>query len=157
MAEYNIHPNDVYNIDEKGVMIGVLAKQRVICSRRTKNPKTTQQGSREWVSLIKCISSDGRVLSPYVIFKTKVIYKDWVKALPDSYICASERGWTDDELCLKWFKEVFEPETREGKKGEWRILLFNGHGSHVSKAVVDFCEEKKILLLCLLAHSTYIL
>ena len=64
-------------MDEKGVMIGVLAKVRVICLRKHKKTRTTQQGSREWVSLVECISSDGRVLSPYVIFKAKVLLKDW--------------------------------------------------------------------------------
>jgi hypothetical protein len=38
-VEYNIYNNDVYNIDEKGIMIGILAKVRVICSRKTKAPK----------------------------------------------------------------------------------------------------------------------
>jgi hypothetical protein len=56
-------------MDEKGVMMGVLAKLRVVVSRKNKKPYMTQHGSREWVSLIECISSDGRVLSPYVIFK----------------------------------------------------------------------------------------
>jgi hypothetical protein len=88
-------------MDEKGVMMGILAKVRVICARKTKKPKITQQGSREWVSLIECISSNGRVLSPFVIFKAKVLYKDWINALPNGHICASERGWTDDELCIE--------------------------------------------------------
>lgn len=156
-AEYNIHDDDVYNMDEKGVIMGILAKVRVICSRKTKKPKITQQGSREWVSLIECISSSGQVLSPFVIFKAKVLYKDWVKALPNGHICASEKGWTDDELCVEWFQRVFEPETSKVKKGEYRMLLFDGHGSHVTPEVVRFCEEKKVILLCLPAHSTHIL
>jgi hypothetical protein len=51
-------------MDEKGVMVGVLAKLKVVCSRSNKKPYITQLGNREWVSLIECISLDGRVLSP---------------------------------------------------------------------------------------------
>lgn len=36
--EYNIRDNDMYNIDEKGVMIGVLAKLRVVVSHSQKKP-----------------------------------------------------------------------------------------------------------------------
>ena len=76
MKKHDIHLDDVYNMDEKGIMMGVLAKLKVICSRKHKKMRITQQGKREWVSLIECISSNGRVLSPYVIFKAKALNKD---------------------------------------------------------------------------------
>jgi hypothetical protein len=37
----------VYNIDEKGVIIGVIAKLRVVVLRKNKKPYITQQGKRE--------------------------------------------------------------------------------------------------------------
>jgi hypothetical protein len=43
------------------------------------------------------------------------------------------------------------------RKGEWRLLLFDGHGSHLIKEVVSFCQKHKIVLLCLPSHLTYIL
>jgi len=112
------------------------------------------------VSLIECISSDGRVLSPYVIFKAKNLLKDWYNEFrkEGGGTCAvSNRGWTDDELCLEWFKIIFEPETSKVKNGEYRILLFDGHGSHLTRQVVEFCLKKKIILLCLPSYSTYLL
>jgi hypothetical protein len=156
-AKYNIHDDDVYNMDKKGVMMGVIAKLRVVVSRKNKKPYMTQQGKREWVSLIECISLDGRVLSPFVIFKCKALLKDWYKNFPGGHIAASNRGWTDDELCLEWFQRCFDPETEKTRKGEYRMLLFDGHGSHVTRAVAQFCEEKKIVLLCLPSHSTHLL
>ena len=137
--KYNVHDDDVYNMDKKGIMIGVLAKLRVICSRKHKQNRTTQQGKREWVSLIKCISLDRRVLSLYVIFKAKLLLKDWYNEFRKDRggTCAiSNQGWTDDELCFEWFKIVFKPETSKVKKGEYRILLFDGHGSYLTREVV---------------------
>jgi hypothetical protein len=95
MKKHGIHPDDVYNIDEKGIMMGVLVKLKVICLRKHKKTRTTQQGKREWVSLIECISSDGRVLSLYVIFKAKALNKDWYNEFrkDGGGICAvSDRG-----------------------------------------------------------------
>ena len=69
----------------------------------------------------------------------------------------SDRGWTDDELCVEWLKHCFEPETAETQKGKYRMLLFDGHGSHITQEVRLFCEEKKIILLYLSNHLTHIL
>jgi hypothetical protein len=85
------------------------------------------------------------------------LLKDWYKHFPEGHIAISDRGWTDDELCLEWFKLCFDVETAKTQKGEYRMLLFDGHGSHVTRAVIEFCEQKKIILLCLPSHSTHIL
>jgi hypothetical protein len=156
--EYNIHDDDVYNMDEKGVMMGVLAKLHIVVSRSQKKPFITQPGSREWVSMIECICRDGRVLSPWIIFKGKQQLHAWFSEhFPDGHICVSPQGWTDNELCLEWLKLCFEPETAETQKGEYRMLLFDGHASHVTVDAIKYCEEKKIILFCLPKHSTHLL
>jgi hypothetical protein len=69
---YNIDTQDIYNIDKKGFIQGVIRKQKVIVLREEKfrgKSYVTQYGNREWTSLIKCVSIDGRILSPWVIFK----------------------------------------------------------------------------------------
>lgn len=37
------------------------------------------------------------------------------------------------------------------------MLLFNGHGSYLTREVVQYCLKKKIILLCLPSHLTHIL
>jgi len=58
-------------MDEKGIMMGLIGKVRVIVSKYDKKIYMTQPGNREWVSLIECISLDGRRIRPWVIFKAK--------------------------------------------------------------------------------------
>ena len=69
----------------------------------------------------------------------------------------SENGWTDNYTGHKWFEEYFEKETREQQKGEYRMLILDGHSSHVTTSVIRFCVSNKIPLLCLPAHTTHIL
>jgi hypothetical protein len=64
-------------MDEKGVMMGVTVKMRVVVDRGTNHPNMTQPRGREWVSLIECICSNGRVLSPGIIFRAKQHLKSW--------------------------------------------------------------------------------
>ena len=67
----------------------------------------------------------------------------------------SSNGWTDNELGLEWLQKCFEPETRDGD--EYRLLILDGHASHVSTKVIKFCLASKIIPLCLLAHTTHLL
>jgi hypothetical protein len=75
IKEYDIQPEDRYNMDEKGAMMGVIGQQRCIVSKAEKRPKYAQDGNREWVTLIECVSFLGAVLSPWIIFKGKVQQK----------------------------------------------------------------------------------
>lgn len=51
----------------------------------------------------------------------------------------------------------FEPQTRKTLKGKYRLLIFDGHASHISTKVIQFCISNDIILLCLPAHTTHIL
>ena len=60
--EYDVQIEDTYNMDEKGFAMGLLGKHRVICPKG-QTSTLTQDGNREWVSLIECSCADGEVLS----------------------------------------------------------------------------------------------
>ena len=98
-------------MDEKDIMMGALEKIRVIISKYEKRQYMTASGSREWASLMECISAAGKALSPWIIFKGKVHKASWMKALHSDHIALSDNGWTDNELGLAWLKDCFEPET----------------------------------------------
>ena len=42
-------------------------------------------------------------------------------------------------------------------KGKYRLLILDGHTSHVSLPFIEYCEEHNIIPLCLPPHSTHIL
>jgi hypothetical protein len=142
-------------MDEKGIMMGFIGKVRVIVSKHDKKIYMTQPGNREWVSLIECISLDGRLTRPWVIFKAKQHQKAWFSAFPEVHIGLSDNGWTDNEIGLEWLKKCFEPETRCGD--EYRLLILDGHASHISTKAIKFCVASKIIPLCLPPHTTHLL
>jgi hypothetical protein len=41
MAKHNIHIDDVYNMDEKGILMGVIKEVKVIVSKHEKSQKTS--------------------------------------------------------------------------------------------------------------------
>jgi 4-hydroxybenzoate polyprenyltransferase len=102
-----------------------------------KNP-----GSRTWTTIIECISALGRALTPLVILKGKTLQRSWFPeklTLLDNWdFTAREKGWTNDEIALRWLKTIFIPQTKPTKKGDKRLLIIDGHGSHASD---DFMFE----------------
>ena len=55
-------------------MMGVALRCKVICKKDPREGKLTQDGSREWVTVIEAVSGDGRVLWPMIINKGKAHY-----------------------------------------------------------------------------------
>jgi hypothetical protein len=71
--QYNIQPHNCYNMDEKGFLIGYLQKVRRIFPKalmeKQKLLGTSQDGSREWITLLATICADGSSLPPALIYK----------------------------------------------------------------------------------------
>ena len=97
---------------------------------------------------------DRRILKPWIIFKAKQQQKAWHEVLKEGHIAVSENGCTDNELGLTWLEWCFTKETAISQKGEYRMLILDGHASYISNAAIEFCISQKIILLCLPAHTT---
>ncbi|KAK7997708.1 hypothetical protein PG989_005748, partial [Apiospora arundinis] len=54
----------------------------------------------------------------------------------------SNKGWTNDEIAVKWLKDVFIPETALNDPNDARLLILDGHGSHITD---DFIARKNAL------------
>lgn len=157
--ENDIHPDDTYNMDEKGFAQGDQGKQKTIVPKSYAAIRT-QCGNREWVSVTEGVSSSGWWLPPWIVFKGKTQQRSWRDIIkqyePDGQTATSEKGWTDNELRLEWLHH-FHTHTINYTKGEFRLPILNGHDSHISSAVIEFALQYKIILLCLPAHATHFL
>ena len=160
---HNIKPNAISNVDEKGFLLGQTAKAKVIGRRGKKNPYVKQHGSREMVTLIEAVTASGFVYPPFLITKGKVHTANFFRNLDkkkhsDILIAKSAKGWTDDELGMEWLRRVYEPYSRKLiSPGEKRLLILDGHFSHVNEQFIDFCESHNVALFCLPPHSTHLL
>jgi hypothetical protein len=72
MAEYDLQPENTYNMDEKGFAIGVTGRSKRIFDKVLYSKKQFKQslhdGNREWVTLLACICADGTALSLGIIY-----------------------------------------------------------------------------------------
>lgn len=69
----------------------------------------------------------------------------------------SENGYNESAICLWYIKEHFDPLTVELVDGvpRHRLLIMDGHGSHLTLELIRYCIDRNIHLLCLPGHSTH--
>jgi hypothetical protein len=102
-------------------------------------------------------------LSPSLIFKAAngAIQTSWVDAVQAGnhsvFTTSSPSGWSNNDIGLHWLKEVFERETRRHASTGYRLLLLDGHGSHVTMDFINYCHDHKILLAVYPPHATHTL
>ncbi|GAT20719.1 hepatocellular carcinoma down-regulated mitochondrial carrier protein [Aspergillus luchuensis] len=85
--QYDIHPDDIWNADEKGFMLEIPQgrTQKTIISKKSLQHKASRllALSEDWVSTIECCNTGGRVLAPYVIFKGNAVESSRKKMIRD--------------------------------------------------------------------------
>ena len=57
---------------------------------------------------------------------------------------------------MEWLQEVFEPQTRHRTIGRYRLLILDGHGSHITPEFDKFCKKNFILTECMPPHSSHL-
>ena len=167
MEEYNVQPLHIFNMDEKGFQLGRIGRSKRIFSKALYEQKGLRQaledGLSEWITVMACICSDGKVLSPSLIFQGSngAVQSSWVDAIQEGehsvFVTSSPSGWSNNDIGLAWLKQVFERETRRYASTGYRLLLLDGHGSYVTTEFIEYCHEHKILLAVLPPHATHTL
>ncbi|OBS16281.1 hypothetical protein FPOA_27642 [Fusarium poae] len=155
-----IKPENTVNVDEGGIMAGFGLDSLVIGSsdpRRKAFLKGSQ--SRTWTSFIEAVTADGRLLKPGIIFKGKELQKQWFidefNKIADWYYITSDNGWTDNHIAVEWLKEVYLPQTQPADESDARLIILDGHGSHVSDEWMATCFLNNVYCCYLPAHCSH--
>jgi hypothetical protein len=157
-AKYGILDKDTHNFDETGFMMGMISAQMVFTgSEKQSNPKKIQPSNRDWVTIIQGVCAAGWVIPPFIIFGGKVLITSWYPGLPRDWVIeTSTNGWTTNELGVKWLKH-FNAHTKACTRGAYCLLIVDGHESHNSHKFYQYCNEQKIITLCMPPHLSHLL
>ena len=164
---YDVEPENTYNMDEKGFMIGAIGRQKRIFSKRLFKKRQYRQqlqdGNREWISLLACCCADGTFIPPALIYAadSENIQNVWVEDVKVgehmAFFGVSQSGWSNDSLGMAWLQQVFQRYTSKKARRRYRLLLVDGHGSHLTEEFLEYCHRQKILLAVYPPHSTHTL
>ena len=70
LCKYKFKPHNMYNMDEKGFLLGVSHRAKVIVRRGWQNAEETTDGSRDWITAVETCSTTA-MLSQMIIYKGK--------------------------------------------------------------------------------------
>ena len=152
---------DMYNMDETGWRIGIGKGYIVVTMEPRKKLVLTDPDNRDYISSIECISAsdDGFALPSYLICAGKWILEKWCieNELDDqTKIDVSESGYSTDDIAMHWLKH-FDRHTKKRQHGAWRMLIMDGHGSHMHLDFLNYASKHKIALFVFPSHSTHLL
>ena len=82
-------------------------------------------------------------------YKDNIIPHDWS-------IGVSDNGWTTDKIGLTWLS-LFHKHTKDRTVGTYRLLVLDGHNSHVNPEFDQFSLDHNIIVVCMPAHSSHLL
>jgi hypothetical protein len=78
IKDYDVQLQNIYNMDEKGFSLGTMTKQYRIFTKAAVQKKRvlghSQDGNREWITILATICADGTWCPPAVIFAGKSGY-----------------------------------------------------------------------------------
>ncbi|ERF75560.1 hypothetical protein EPUS_08972 [Endocarpon pusillum Z07020] len=162
IEKYNITAENIYNWDEKGLLIGQSSiKKRILTKEAYERGRicySQEDGNREFISLLACVCADGTALPPALIYQgaSNDLQSSWMEDLHESdkaYFTSSANGWTCDALGLAWLR-LFDKNTRS-KGSRRRLLIVDGHSSHINWSFIKLADSLRILIFILPPHTTH--
>jgi DDE superfamily endonuclease len=143
-----------------GSSIGTANGGHVVVDDSVSTAYEAQPGRQEWVTAIECISATGEKIPPLIIFKGTNLLTTWLpQPLPPGWMFScNESGWTSNYHGMGWI-EHFDARTRGNLQSpdEYRLIICDGHDSHISAGMVNFCIQNRIDLLLLPPHSSHLM
>jgi hypothetical protein len=164
MQEYGIDERNTYNMDEKGFFVGRTTRSKRVFSKASLAQKertaALQDGNREWVTCIACVCASGDALPPALIYQGIArIQSSWVDDLVAEqhkiFVSHLPSGWSNNEIGLAWLHQVFERNMKAKAYCGWRLLILDGHSSHLMPGFIDFCDQNQIILAIFPPHSAH--
>ena len=164
--KYNYEPENIYNMDEKGFLIGMVQKTKRIFIKawleQGKLQGAAQDGNRTWITLVAYICADGTSLPPSLIYPAtsgniQDVWLDDFKPDDSCYFASTPSDWTNDEMALQWLTGIFDRHTKQkaGQGRKTRLLILDGHNSHININFLEWAEKHNIHIYAFPPHTTH--
>jgi len=150
----DVPPDNIFNYDETN-FVDDPGKKLVVVRRGTKHPEVIKDTSKTSISVMFCVSADGKMLPPYTVYKAKHIYPTWIEGGVDGAgYNRNDSGWFDMSMFEDWFITCFLPACHnlDGPK----VIIGDNLASHLSLEVIQLCEKNNIHFVLLPPNATHL-
>lgn len=154
----SIQPRRVFNADETGVPLNPKPPA-VLAPKGSKNVyNIVDNNEKENVTVLITANAEGTIAPPMVLFAGKSVPKDAARVAPANFSFGfSDNGWMTAKNFYEYMANVFLPWLEKSKIERPIIFFIDGHSSHMTLPLSQFCDENKIVLVALFPNATHIL
>lgn len=150
----------VFNADESGFNCDP-SRIRAIGSKGKALCRISGGSGRESITVLACVSADGKALPPLIVFKGAGVQARWTSenAYPGTLYAASTNGWMEEPQFYQWFTNGLIPYIKELRisknlPDQAALLLYDGHCSHMSVRLIEEAIKQNIVLMKFPSHLT---
>lgn len=92
-------------------------------------------------------------MPPFIVYKGLHLYDSWTKnGPPGAWYAVTKSGWMEDTVFESWFKQFVISVTHIEKP---LLLIFDGHGSHLTFNTIKNAMDNNIIILCLPPNTSH--
>ncbi|KAJ8912480.1 hypothetical protein NQ315_014580 [Exocentrus adspersus] len=152
------NPSRILNADESGFAL-CPKTGKVLGPKRYKNLYEVSHGNpKENLTVLVTFTADDRLCPPVVVFPYVKPPRVIVESMPPSWILGkSDSGWMRGDIFFEFVANGLNKWLDDQKIKRPVLFLVDGHRSHMSLQLSQFCDENKIILYALPPNSTHIL
>ena len=154
--ENHLTPDRIFNLDESGLATDTRC-QNVFVSKMDRDTylRSATCGKLTY-SVLFCASACGVFMPPFVVYKGLHLYESWTTGGPDGAAYAvTKSGWMEETVFESWFLKMFLAQVKDMTKPV--LLIYDGHGSHLSYNTVHQAIENDVIILCLPPSTSHAL
>jgi DDE superfamily endonuclease len=138
--KWGILDDDISNFDKTGFPISVINGEYVIVPTDCDVVYQADPANREIVTSVETLNYRGQKVPLMIIFLGAYHLRKHFDNDMDSDIlfARSQSGFSNNKLGLVYLKH-FDRFTKALTKGKYRMLIFDGHSSHITQPFIDYC------------------
>ncbi|TGZ32087.1 Tigger transposable element-derived protein 6-like protein [Temnothorax longispinosus] len=154
----DIHPSRIYNLDESAFFL-VPKADRVLARKGSKSVyKVVHGDEKESLTVLFIVNAEGIMLPPMILFWYERTPAAVTNSLPPGWIAGNtERGWMTADSFYNYITTKFHPWLVKNNIQFPVLLYVDGHASHLTLALSQFCKTNQIELIALYPNATHIL
>ncbi|XP_037033041.1 uncharacterized protein LOC119072027 [Bradysia coprophila] len=150
-------PERVFNMDEKGFIL--TPNNEVVLVKRGNKAvyNRSKNDEKECVTALLGGSASGKMTPPMIIHSYKRMPSAVLANNPAKWsVGISDNGWQTQQTFHDYITNIFYKWLLEEKVPLPVLLFIDGHKSHVSLTLSDFCASHHIELIALHPNSTHL-
>ena len=146
----------IFNADETGLSTDPNERKLFFKKSLRDSYILTPTSGKSTYTVLVCGSASGVYLPPRIVYKSQYLYGSWCENGPDdARYSATPSGRMSDTIFENWICTTFVSFVAELKKPV--ILLFDGHGSHLTYETARCAVDNEIIIICIPPRTSHAL